>query len=323
MTNVAGKSFERDGAVDEIHVPSLLIKELVEPFVYCPNPGNAGDALMAKATYDLFANLGVDYGTVDHSSLETGGYPHGKIVVLSGGGNFSEGGYNSYADILARIHKKVKRVIVLPHTIHGNAQLLHELGDNVTLICRERVSYQHVKQHATKARVFLAHDMALLLDVKSALAFKPRYFSSMAIKGLLKLCGSNRVRLYPTFDSYWSGLKWSLGVGRRLSLNPKTANLFRTDIEKTTIALPQDNLDASLAFNFGATSATKAAFTVYHLLKFLDSFDVINTNRLHVAIAAALLGKQVNLSPNSYFKCRAVYEYSLRETFPNVSWCSA
>jgi exopolysaccharide biosynthesis predicted pyruvyltransferase EpsI len=307
----------------EIHVPSFLMKELGEPFDYYPNPGNAGDALMAKATYDLFDKLGVPYSSVSLASLSKDGYSSNRTLVFSGGGNFAEGGYNTYAEILARIHAKAGRIIILPHTIHGNTRLLSQLGNNVTLICRERVSYQHVKQHAPKARVFLAHDMALLLDVDSALSFKPRHLGSMATKAALKLLGNERARLYPTFNSYLSGLKWSLGVGSRSSSTTKTANLFRTDIEKTAVALPQDNLDASLAFNFGVTSPTMAAFTVHHLLKFLDSFDVVNTNRLHVAIAAGLLDKQVNLSSNSYFKCQAVYDYSLRDSYPNVSWGSA
>lgn len=306
-----------------IDVPSFLRKELGEPFDYYPNPGNAGDALMAKATYDLFDRLGVPYSSKNLSSLLSDDYRGKRLLVFSGGGNFAEGGYNAYADILARIHRRAGRIIVLPHTIHGNARLLSQFGDNVTLICRERVSYQHVKQHAPKARAYLAHDMALLLDVRSALAHQPRYFRSMATKAGLKLLGDERARLYPTFNSYLAGLKWSLGAERRSTSTTRTANLFRTDIEKTAIALPQDNLDASLAFNFGVTSPTMAAFTVHHLLRFLDSFDVVNTNRLHIAIAAALLGKQVNLGSNSYFKCKAVYDHSLKDFFPKVSWVGA
>lgn len=306
----------------EIHVPTFLRQTLTEPFDYYPNPGNAGDALMAKATYDLFEALELKFDSFDHSSLKDAKRLQAKTVVLGGGGNFAEGGYNNYADILARLHQEVEQVVVLPHTIHGNTQLLSQLGENVTLICRERVSYKHVKQHAPKAKVYLAHDMALLLDAETLLAFKPRYFSAMAVRAAYKLIGSEKAHLYPTFDSYLSGLRLSRANDRQSAPGTKIAHLFRTDIEKTQVALPADNLDASLAFNFGVTSPIKATFTVHHLMKYLNSFDVINTNRLHVAIAAGLLGKQVNLSSNSYFKCRAVYDYSLKVAFPNISWAS-
>lgn len=43
----------------------------------------------------------------------------------------------------------------------------------------------------------------------------------------------------------------------------------------------------------------------------------MRTDRLHVAIAGALLGKSVELHANSYFKNRAVYQFSLR-SFPSV-----
>ncbi len=308
------------GNAFEIDVPSFLRQILTERFEYYPNPGNAGDALMAKATYGMFDLLEVDYGSFDQSSLRDVARMSGKTIVLASGGNFAEGGYNTYADILGRLHRVAKQIIVLPHTIHGNVNLLSQLGENVILICRERISYQHVRQHAPNAKVFLAHDMALMLDIAAALEFKPRYVSSVAMKALLRLMGSEKAQLYPTFKSYLSGLKTRTQASGQSSLGKKVANLYRSDIEKTAIAIPEDNLDASLAFNFGVTSPMKASFTVFHLLKFLDAFDVINTNRLHVAIAGALLGKQVNLSSNSYFKCQAVYDYSLKDAFPSVAW---
>ena len=54
-----------------------------------------------------------------------------------------------------------------------------------------------------------------------------------------------------------------------------------------------------------------------YLLRVVDSFDVVRSDRLHVAIAGALLGKEVELYPNSTFKNRAVYDFSL-ERFTNV-----
>lgn len=50
--------------------------------------------------------------------------------------------------------------------------------------------------------------------------------------------------------------------------------------------------------------------------------EVIYTNRLHVGIASALLGRKTFLSGNDYFKIRAIFESSIDGVFPNVHFTS-
>ncbi|MCR3906934.1 MAG: polysaccharide pyruvyl transferase family protein [Tenericutes bacterium] len=49
----------------------------------------------------------------------------------------------------------------------------------------------------------------------------------------------------------------------------------------------------------------------------IEASKKVYTDRLHVAILAAILGKKTVLYPNSYYKNKAVYEYSL-SNYPNV-----
>jgi hypothetical protein len=318
-----GRSVSDDRINDGIEVSNVaaFLKDLLtEEFDYLPNPGNAGDALMAKATFDLFEHLNLQYRSIENDRFGDPDNLSRRTLVLSGGGNFSEGGYNSYATLLARVHHHARRVIVLPHTISGNANLLAQFGSNVVLFCRERVSYEHVRRHAVRANVLLAHDMAFLLDVKSALSFKPCYVSGPISRAFYGAIGSSQFRSYPGFADYWHGFRSRMPILSKELPRRGVGDFFRTDIEKTDINLPEGNVDASLAFNFGVTSPIKSGFTVFHLFHFLDKFDAINTNRLHLAIAGALLGKKVHLSSNSYYKCRAVFEHSLRERYPNVLW---
>lgn len=56
------------------------------------------------------------------------------------------------------------------------------------------------------------------------------------------------------------------------------------------------------------------------MLAYLDQFDQIVTNRLHIGILAGLLHKEVDFYPNNYFKNKAVYEFSMRDQFPHVRW---
>lgn len=54
----------------------------------------------------------------------------------------------------------------------------------------------------------------------------------------------------------------------------------------------------------------------------LNGFDKIVTDRMHIAIAGGMLGKQVELFPGNYGKANAVYELSLRANYPNVAMMS-
>lgn len=88
-------------------------------------------------------------------------------------------------------------------------------------------------------------------------------------------------------------------------------NAFRSDCESKFKFVPEPNSDIS--YNGYATKPLN------EFLNTISQFEQINTDRLHVAITAVLLGKKVNLYPNSYFKNKAVFEYSLSR-FPNINF---
>ena len=93
------------------------------------------------------------------------------------------------------------------------------------------------------------------------------------------------------------------GVGNFFRLGSEANNAQRTPANNRDISLEGDTLgDTSILFDS------------------LREHSCIRTDRLHVAVAAALLGKSVTLYPNSYFKNQAVFEFSMKETFPHVSF---
>lgn len=57
------------------------------------------------------------------------------------------------------------------------------------------------------------------------------------------------------------------------------------------------------------------------LFDHLGRFNEIATDRLHISIASALLGKTTYLLPNSYWKTEAIYRSTLKCYFPNVKFC--
>ena len=88
--------------------------------------------------------------------------------------------------------------------------------------------------------------------------------------------------------------------------------MFRTDVERRVEGYSscRDNVDLSAQ---GDHLSDPSRF-----LREIDRYETIFTDRLHVAIGAALLGKSVRLVTGSYFKIAAIYRSSLAGVFDNV-----
>lgn len=278
------------------------------PIYYLPNLGNTGDSLIACATFQLFNKFCVNYAIPNFSkSIFTR-----EVFVYGGGGSLIPYYYDSRY-ILLQALKLFKRIIILPSTIGGNEDLLSEFGSNVDILCREKVSYEHARKHATRANVYLSHDAAFYLDPCELLS-------------------------YSKISAFWKLLRDTRTTNDarrlcRLTINdlkiryirldsPKVLKAFRTDREMTGNVIPKGNIDLSTVRIFGVDCKNAFFSTCCILLKCLNSFDYIQTNRLHICIAGILLNKQVMFYPNNYYKNEAVYRYSIEGKYPNVKWAS-
>ncbi len=284
----------------------LMTLPPAETVYYFPNPGNGGDALIASATFQLFGELGIRYQTIDLTEFD----PARKIVVYGGGGNLVSL-YSDASTFVAKCHQTAKRLIVFPHTIAGHEDLLKQLGSNVDIIAREATSHHHVITNSPGANVFIMDDLVFQLDVSRILSSVPE---------------PNCYRTQPK-RQLKSIVKTGLFKLRQLVKNPhdhhheqKILNCFRADLERTDKRIPMNNIDLSHILNFGTDNEQAADYSSYRILTFLNQYQEIRTNRLHLCIAAALLGKKVKLYPGSYFKCEAVYEFSIKDRFENVQW---
>jgi len=221
---------------------------------------------------------------------------------------------------------RARRIIVLPHTIRGNEELLAGLGSEVDLVCRELPSYRAVQGVVRRAQCHLADDMALSLDVGATLTRAPEVASLTSLYARKLVYQLFRPSLKKTIPSPWKLRRNDeLLAGRRRSLHhegaaPDVLHAFREDPEKTAFPLPRGNLDVASAFSHGTRNPHVCHVGSFLLLSYLDTFEEVHTNRLHVCIGAALLGKRVRLAPNSYDKNQAVWEFSLRGRFHNVEW---
>lgn len=287
-----------------------------ETLYFHPNPGNAGDSLIACATFQLF-----DKGQIKHEIVSNALFdPRGKTVVYGGGGNLVSQ-YSTARDFLKSVHALAKRLIMFPHTICGNEDLLGAFGRNVSIFCREEVTYQHVRKHANNAEVMLANDMAFSLDVPAIFSSDQAALGAIFLKKAgtffgIKLDKEELPKMRSLLCFVKQNARWSFLGGARTG----RLNAFREDGEKTKGKPPLDNIDVSGAFAFGTKTRALADLAAFHFLKFLNRFESIYTNRLHCAIGAALLGKQVYLYKNNYYKVEAVWRFSMKQKFPNVHW---
>jgi len=149
--------------------------------------------------------------------------------------------------------------------------------------------------------VILSHDLALALDPHVLKRRAERRLSTLDFIVEQKYVLSN-MRCLPI-------------MGRRR----RKLDSFRGDVEAVPGRVWCDNVDVSQVFAVDDMSPRRALETTGRIVSFLDEFDIVRTDRLHVGILSALLGKEVHLYDNLYGKNRAVYEHSMRERFPRVS----
>ena len=93
----------------------------------------------------------------------------------------------------------------------------------------------------------------------------------------------------------------------------KDGYFFRMDKESAReLKLPDTNIDLSHLGN---------EFTpITPFLHTIDEYETVHTDRLHVAIIACSLHKQVHFCKGSYFKNEAVFKSSMKDYFENVHY---
>jgi exopolysaccharide biosynthesis predicted pyruvyltransferase EpsI len=271
-----------------------------EQLVFVPCPGNAGDSFLAHSAYQLFDKLGLRYKI----GVPTGYYPD-DAIILGGGGNLVHP-YPNLVRFLRRNMNKWRHLIILPHTIRSYSDELSQLDTKCTIFCRERRSYEYTKEHARKANVILSHDLAFSCDLNQTRHCASGWFQD-PLHPTLIIRNAKRHARTKIFDLKTHGSRSIL-------------NAFRTDVEASTKKTPAHNMDVSQAFAADDMLPISSRHATRWMMRFLDQFIAVRTDRLHVGIMCALLGKTVHLHDNSYGKNKDVYDNSIVDRYNNVHW---
>jgi len=159
-----GENFPQQSISPSQPYQRIDIDDYLKPFSntkiqYILFPGNAGDAVIAIATYSLLEKHNIQSITwySDDDDLNN---INGGVVFLGGGGNLVHYYYDA-DKIISQVLKRCDKLVILPHTIQGHYRLLHHLPDKVEILCRDIPSYElMISLYSNKEKVFLCEDLA-------------------------------------------------------------------------------------------------------------------------------------------------------------------
>jgi exopolysaccharide biosynthesis predicted pyruvyltransferase EpsI len=273
-----------------LHLQNPGLKERLGAFsgkrvFFFPTPGNAGDSLVQAVTYGLFEELGIKFEIMT-PDIDVSGQP----LIVGGGGNLVPA-YGAVRKIMQNAHYKASELILLPHTIRGNEDLIREFGGNVEIYCRDVVSYEQVLRHRSSARAALAHDMSFGVNVAA----------------LERVAGERAEALLNARLDTAPIEKLAAESGVRFFF-------FLGDAKQTLRLTPKSNSDPALTLKTGVLPGD-AEVGALALIRYLAKAREIHTNRVQVALAATILGKRVYLYDNALGQSEGVYRHSIHADF--------
>lgn len=262
-------------------------------------PGNSGDLLLQAGLQRYLATQQV---TVTTSPSQA------DIILMHGGGSIDDV-WGTGLDHLLRLlcsHPQ-KAIVVAPSTIHFTetdlAAVLAPYTQPVHFFVREQYTYDRLQASGLPKNVTvqLAHDTAFLLQDTTWLAQQLRQstdsYTLCALRTDCESAYSNLV-LNHTPANLWE-------YGKRFLITQQQKQFLHTHVPEVQTADVVVWDDVSYRDFPTFLTTVRAAAEIY-------------TDRLHVGILGALLGKPVHLFSTKYDKVRGVYEQSLR-TYSNIT----
>lgn len=275
------------------------------PFYFWQNDGNVGDYIIAEATRQMCRRTGLVWLPYNPENPPQGEYS----LVYSGGGRFVPywGGVELRKEHLTR--PQVRRCVILPHSINGVDDFVQALDERHTVFCRERKTLAYCTGLNKKAQFVLAHDVGIFLQldqVKSLSSLTPPMDEE----------GEEARRIFELLTGA-AASHARFRVSRAIVQSPETgrkvAFFLREDGEKGNDFSAIWSYDLSGLWA-GTCNENSCSGPLLMFMAELASYaDVVVTDRLHVAIMAMHVGKEVYMLDNDYGKLSGVYEVSLKD----------
>lgn len=271
-------------------------------FYYLANTGNLGDMLIEYSQYNFFDKYNLKYqqitnkNTVEiynkniktiYSSILNIDKPYN--IVFSGGAIWTL--FYNYQQIIDLYFKSknLNKCIILPSSFYKCDDAIKFFDERFIIFCREEQSYNYCRSLNSKSKFILCDDMAFFADI-----------NNIDVLNIDNITNKKIINCYEKINAY-------------KSLVGDTAYFIRNDKEKTNLKILNHVFDLSGHFYEKRLNITyELAYNATQLLIYaISQFKNIVTNRLHVAIAAAMLNKNVILYDNNYRKSSNIYKQSL------------
>lgn len=298
---------------------SLILKKIILPKVkvfYVISQGNAGDNLITVSAISFLNKIGIEYQTLLVSEVYS--LPSEDILqscFLIGGGGGLIPNYDTITNLLDFL-TYARQVIQLPSTADNIDEFLENYKCNFSIFLREKQSFDYIKSLNLNFDSYLAQDLVFYANIdswhieKNFFCITREAFNSYKRKGICR-SAYLKAKLYLLAFKF---LK-TFNISREISL-------FRTDSESSgKHSNEKSNIDISNLFNYGQSSIELIYESANDFVSFINLLNNnVKTDRLHVAIASAKLGKQVEFYGGNYHKCKSVYDWSIKGKFKNVIW---
>ncbi len=263
-------------------------------WIYRPNGGNVGDFLITCSEFMLLDSCKIKYEKLSPTN-ESKLLSKPCNLIMGGGGGFASF-YKSNATCVVKKfsnNKNIKKIVVLPNTFYDVDNVVDMFDSRFVVFCRDKNSLSYCLSRNNKAKFLLSDDSAFYFDLQQI---------------DYKKCPKNSQ--FPRIKQAIDKIEFWLQKQDR-----KIAPFMREDGEKTDYVLSKDNFDISASFFCRGENMTKAYVNdaAQFLLYYIDKFDTIETNRLHVSVAAYLLKKKIKLHDNCYGKVFSVYDLSMED----------
>lgn len=269
-----------------------------ESFFLVAVPGNSGDVLLQKGLEMYLKEQG--FTLTDHSlSADT--------ILIHGGGNIDDvwyAGIQLTKDVLQGYPDK--KIIIAPSTCHFShtdfSAIVNSGTQEMHIFLREENSYLRLQNMRlrTNVHVYVADDTAFLLEGTEYLT-------------QLKRGSSNDYTLFAFRTDRESAIL-------RFESQPHVKSLWQTLVRVYHRWFLRKFLKRELGSEYHHTKKriVDASFTDFDtFVSYVAHAGDIYTDRLHVGILGAMLGKKVYLYKTRYDKIQGVYEQTLR-FYPNV-----
>jgi hypothetical protein len=177
-----------------------LIKVRQQKFIYIPQPGEIGGALLSHATYRIFTQLGCNYRICNNLKAYT------QQLLVCGGGEIHGFAANAIPEFINN-NIEQNKIVLLPQTISNLPQIANWLTTgNLIIFCREPATFEYLMQLSPASGFYmLADDLTCYLNTEEFCNYR-----SIRGKGICSVFYNNEfvAALGLTINNFALGQTW-------------------------------------------------------------------------------------------------------------------